>query len=144
MAYIINSDIIARVGSNTAVQLSADSGDVVDAAVLDEVRQSTEGEINGYVGRRYAVPVDLSAHPELAATLKGFALDVAAYRLHARRPPVAEDIRRMREEAIKWLKDVSNGVIVLPATVTPASSTSDQPTAAWGSSEQNAATMRDL
>jgi len=69
---------------------------------------------------------------------------VAVYRLHARRPPVPADVRTMRDDAIKWLKDVSNGVIVLPATVTPASTTADDPTAAWGSKEQNAATMRDL
>lgn len=144
MAYIVNSDIIARVGSAAAVQLSADSGDMVDAAVLDEVRLSSEGEVNGYLAKRYAVPVDLSAHPDLAATLKGFALDVAVYRLHARRPPVPEDIRRMRDEAIKWFENVAKGMIPLPAAATPASSQADQPTIAWGSKPQNAATMRDL
>lgn len=144
MAYIVNDDIIARVGAATALQLSTDSGDTIDSAVVDEVRLSAEGEVNGYLGLRYAVPVDLSAHPELAGTVKGFTLDVAVYRLHARRPPVAKDIRDLRAAAIEWCEKVAKGDVVLPATVTPASTTANKPTAAWGSKDQNAAKMRDL
>lgn len=144
MAYIVNDDIVDRVGSATAAQLSADSGDTPDSDVLTEVRNSAEGEVNGYLAVRYAVPVDLSAHADLTATLKGFALDVAVYRLYGRRSPVPENVRRMRDDAIAWLTKVSKGEIVLPAAATPASTTANQPTAAWGSKAQNAATMRDL
>ena len=144
MAYIVNQDIIDRVGSNAAAQLSADSGGTPAATVLDEVRLSSEGEVNGYLATRYAVPVDLSAHADLAATLKAFTMDIAVYRLHLRRPPVAEDVRRSRDDAVKWLEGVAKGVIDLPAATTPASTTSDQPGASWGSKEQNAATLRDL
>jgi phage gp36-like protein len=132
VAYIVNQDIIDRVGNDAAVQLTTDSGAAVDTDVLDEVRESAEGEVNGYLARRYAVPVDLTTHTDLAATLKGFTLDVAVYRLHARRPPVSESIRELRTDAIKWLTAVSEGKVVLPAEVTPASTTSDDPAPTTG------------
>jgi phage gp36-like protein len=144
MGYIVNQDIIDRVGSAAALQLTTDSGSSPSTTVLDEVRLSSEGEVNGYLATRYAVPVDLTAHADVAATLKAFTLDITVYRLHLRRPPVAEDIRNARNDAVKWLEGVAKGAIDLPAATTPASSTSDQPMAEWGSQAQNAATLRDL
>jgi phage gp36-like protein len=144
MSYIVNQDIVDRVGSDRAVQLSSDSGTAVNTNVFDEVRLSSEGEVNGYLAKRYAVPVDLTAHPDLDATLSGFTLDIAVYRLMLRRPPVPEDYRRAYDNAVKWLVAVSEGKVNLPADTPPASATADAPTIDWGSSEQNAATLRDL
>jgi phage gp36-like protein len=144
MSYIVNQDIVDRVGVDRAVQLSSDSGTAVNTNVLDEVRLSSEGEVNGYLAKRYAVPVDLTAHPDLDATLSGFTLDIAVYRLMLRRPPVPEDIRRAYDNAVKWLVAVSKGEVILPADTPPASATADAPTIDWGSSEQNAAMLRDL
>ena len=143
MAYIVNQDIIDRVGGDAAAQLTTDTGGLVDGAVLDEVRESAEGEVNSYLARRYAVPVDLSAHADLAATLKGFTLDVAVYRLMVRRPPAPETHRTARDDAIKWFTQISEGKIVLPASVTPASTTADDPAQGFGSNDQNLAKMRD-
>lgn len=143
MAYIVNQDIIDRVGDNATAELTTDSGSVPNTTVLDEVRLSTEGEVNGYLAKRYAVPVDLTAHADLAATLKGFTLDIAVYRLHGRRPPVSETIRTARDDAIKWLTKVSNATILLPAAVTPASTSSDDPGLEWGGREQNLGKIRD-
>lgn len=134
MSYIVNQDIIDRVGPDAAVQLTTDSGSVADSDVLDEVRKGAEGEVNGYLANRYKVPVDLSAHADIADTLKSFTLDIAVFRLHARRPPVSEDIRTARDDAVKWLRDVAAGTIVLPASITPASTTSDDPTPTGGGS----------
>lgn len=38
MGYLVNQDIIDRVGNARAVQLTSDSGSTVNTAVLDEVR----------------------------------------------------------------------------------------------------------
>lgn len=127
MAYVVNQDIIDRVGTATAAQLTTDSGSTPDSDALDEVRLAAEGEANGYIAKRYAVPVDLSAHADLAGTLAGFVLDIAVYRLFSRRPPPADNYKTSRDEAVKWFLAISEGKVKLPAAVTPASTTSDDP-----------------
>ena len=122
MSYITNSDIEKRLGTQAYVQLTDDEASgSADAARVEEARLGAEGEANSYLSARYAVPVDLTAHPELAAVLKSFVLDLAEYRLHARRPPIPPDIVRRRAEAAAWLSAVAMGVVHLPAaTAVPA------------------------
>lgn len=118
MAYITNDDIQLRIGPAAYVQLTDDTGTgSADTAKVDEARLGAEGEANSYLAARYAVPVDLTGEPQLAATLKSFVLDIAAYRLHTRRPPVPDDIVRRREEAVTWLVRVASGLVQLPAAL---------------------------
>ena len=143
MSYITNQEIIDRVGNDKAAQLTTDSGTVPSTTVLNEIRLSTEGEVNGYLAKRYKVPIDMTTHTELDAVLTGFVLDVAVYRMHARRPPIPDDVGKARDQAIKWLEKVSRGEIVLPAATTPASATADKPYMEHGSNDPNISTMRD-
>lgn len=124
MAYITNADIEERVGSVAYVQLADDDGNgVADVGVVDEARLGAEGEVNSYLGRRYAVPINLTTHPDLADVLASNTMDLAEYRLRLRRPPVPEDARRRRDQAIEWLTRVAEGRIELPSAVGVATST---------------------
>ncbi|KAB2947168.1 MAG: DUF1320 domain-containing protein, partial [Phycisphaerae bacterium] len=106
VAYITNEDIEARLGASAFVQLTDDDGDgEADAAVVDEIRLAAEGEVNSYLAQRYAAPIDVGAFPELSALLKSVTLDVAEFRCRVRRPPVAEDARRLYDSARGWLAD---------------------------------------
>jgi len=134
MAYIVNQDIIDRLTTETAARLTTESGSTPSTTVLDEIRLSAEGEVNSYLSKRYKVPVDLTAHADLAATLKGYTLDVAVYRAFVRRPPVPESAAETYKSAKEWLAKVSEGKLPLPASVTPASTTSDDPPAGYGGS----------
>lgn len=123
MAYVTNSDIAERLGNATYVQLADDDGDgQADVGVVDEVRLAAEGEVNSYLARRYQVPIDLAAHADLADVIASFTLDLAEYRLHARRPPVPGDVKDKRKQAVEWLKRIADGVIELPAATPVASS----------------------
>jgi len=116
MSYITNTDIEVRLGNATYVQLADDDGDgVADAAVVDEARLAAEGEVDSYLALRHATPVDLAVHPELAGLLKGISLDLAEFRLRLRRPPVAEDARRRRDQTIEWLRGLADGTVALPS-----------------------------
>jgi len=116
MAYITNTDIDLRLGHASYVQLADDDGDgAADAAVVDEARLAAEGEVNGYLALRYAAPIDLDAHPELADLLKSMALDLAEYRLRLRRPPVSEDATRRRDQTTDWLRRIAEGTVALPS-----------------------------
>ena len=82
---------------------------------MSEALGGAEGEVNSYLGRRVAVPVETGGEPQLSAVLKSITLDLAEYRLHGRRPPVPEDVRYKYASAVQWLQRVASGEAVLPA-----------------------------
>lgn len=124
MAYITNADIEERLGSEACVQLTDDDGDgQADVGVVDEARLGAEGEVNSYLARRYQVPIDLTTNTDLADVLASFALDLAEYRLRARRPPVPKDVLNKRDQAIEWLSRVADGSVELPSATPVAANT---------------------
>ena len=116
MAYVTNSDIEARLGSGTYVQLTDDEGTgSADTDKVDEARLGAEGEVDSYLSRRHAVPIDVTAHGELAGVLASITLDIVEFRLHCRRPPVPAEVIAKRDGAVQWLSAVAVGRISLPA-----------------------------
>lgn len=116
MAYITSSDIEERLGTRSLVQLTDDTGTgTVDADKVEEARLGSEGEVNSYLARRYSVPIDVAAHTELAGLLASITLDIAAFRLHCRRPPVPVEVTDRRDAALQWLGRVACGDVRLPA-----------------------------
>lgn len=116
MAYISNADIEERLGAQTYVQLADDDGDAVaDVGVVNEARLGAEGEVNSYLARRYRLPIDLAAHPELADLLATITLDLVEFRLHTRRPPVSDAVVQKQHRALQWLQRIADGTIDLPS-----------------------------
>jgi len=117
MSYATNADIEERLGTATYIELTDDTASgVADEDKVTEARLAAEAEIDSYVGRRWAVPVDTAGQPCLAAMLKRLTLDLAEYRLRMRRPPVPEDVQMQRDAAVLWLTRVAKGEVVLPTT----------------------------
>ncbi len=118
MGYITNADVEERLGTSTYVQLTDDPGTgTADEDKGNEARLGAEGEVNSYLARRVAVPVDLATWPELAGLLKSVVLDLVEYRLRGRRPPVPSGVSQRRDEAVQWLERVAAGEVMLPARV---------------------------
>lgn len=116
MPYVTNADIEERLGTAKYVQLTDDAGSgAADVDKVNEARLAAEGEVNSYLARRYAVPIDLTVHPEVADVLKSFVLDVIEYRLYSRRPPIPQDVIAKRSHAVSWLRQVAEGTVALPA-----------------------------
>ena len=116
MSYASLTDLRERLGDLVYVQLTNDVGTgVPDGDVAGEALGGAEGEANSFLARRYAVPVDATDEPEVAALLKSITLDLAEYRLHSRRSIVPEDVRLKREASLRWLQLVAAGQAVLPA-----------------------------
>ncbi len=144
MGYITNAEIEERVGSAALVQLADDDGNgVADTGVVDEARLGAEGEVNSYLARRHQVPIDLVAHAELSDVLASVTLDLAEYRLRVRRPPVSEDARRRREQAIDWLSKVADGRIDLPS-LSPVAASAARSTIAQSIGEERLLTREEL
>jgi phage gp36-like protein len=116
MSYISNSDIELRLGTRVFVQLTDDEGlGSPNIQVADEARLGAEGEVDSYLARRFQVPIDVGAHPEVAAVLATVTLDIAEYRLHARREPVPDGVIARYRAALHWLAQVAAGRIALPS-----------------------------
>ena len=121
MSYVTNADIESRLGTEAYIALTDDEGNgTADLTRINEARMGAEGEANSYLATRYQTPVDVSSEPEVESVLRCFVLDLVAYRLHSRRPPVPADMVRRREEAVTWLSRVASGVVQLPAIIAPA------------------------
>ena len=120
MAYITNAMIEERLGTAVYVQLTDDDGNgVANTGVVDEARLAAEGEVNSYLAARFAVPLNLAAYPDLSGVIVSITLDLAEYRLRARRPPISGTAVKRRAHAMEWLARAATGSIELPAAVPP-------------------------
>ena len=116
MSYISDVDIERRLGTAAFVQLTDDAGTgTADLDVVAEAREGAIGEVNSYLARRFRVPIDVGLHVELASVLATVTLDVAAHRLHSRRPPIPPEVAAQYASAVSWLAKVAAGDVKLPA-----------------------------
>lgn len=124
MAYIDTSDLSNRLGTTLYARLTDRvNGTTASSAVAQQIVDEAEAEANSYLGRRYATPVDLAAHPELADVLGQRTLDLAEY-IAWRGTPFVSDVpnrvKGMYENARRWFEKVGAGKTHLPADTPPA------------------------
>jgi len=129
MAYITTTQLSARLGSTLYARLTDRvNGASADSAVAQQIVDEAEGVANSYLSRRYATPIDLTAHPELAGTLEARVLDLAesiAWRSSPFVTDVPDRIRYLFDDAERWLERVASGRLNLPADSPPASRTAE-------------------
>ncbi len=108
--YIVQADLENQISPEVVIQLTDDTGSgAVNVVNLNQAIDGAEGQANGYLQHKYAVP--LSPAPP---GLKVMVLDLAVYRLYLRRPgSMPEDVDRQYRNAVGFLRDVSNGVAAL-------------------------------
>ncbi|ANK79391.1 MAG: hypothetical protein TEF_00255 [Rhizobiales bacterium NRL2] len=108
MTYTTKADMTARFGARELEQLTdrdGQAGAIVDS-VLDSAIATAEAEINGYLVKRYTLPL---ADPP--AQLTAWAADMARYYLHVHSVP--ETVRTRHEAAVKGLQQVARGLMSL-------------------------------
>lgn len=107
--YADQTDIENAYGSDALLLLADRDGDQqVDAAVLDEALAAADATIDGYVGARYALPLEKT--PQL---LTQIAVDLVMYRLASQADSATEERRNRHSDAIKMLQGISKGEIRL-------------------------------
>lgn len=132
--YASQADLKARYEDDVAVAhltLDEETG-TPNTAVLDEVIDDAEGEINSYLAARYLVPVDVSSDTGLAARLKSLTLDLATYKLELRTGHVTDERGKAHDDGIAYLDKISKGAVFLPAAAAPASTASRAEVARFG------------
>ena len=115
MAYCTQTDIEKLISPGELAALTTEGGPTPDATVIAECIAAADGEIDGYLGTKFAVP--LSPVPD---RVKSLSVDIALYRLYIRRPlmEAPKDRRRAYEDAIAFLKAVVAGTATIGASAT--------------------------
>jgi phage gp36-like protein len=127
MAYITTTQLSQRLGSTLYARLTDRvNGATADSAVAQQIVDEAEALANSHLSKRYAVPVSLAAHPELAAVLASRVLDIAEYLAWKSSPfvgDVPDRVRILHNDAMVWFESLAGGQLHLPATAPPASRT---------------------
>lgn len=108
--YCTPQDIIDRVGGVEVAQLAPATPGPIDTARVQRACDDAADLVDGYLRKRHALP--LSAIPPI---LRKLSVAIARYELHLggdRQP--TDQVRRDRDDALAWLKDVANGRADLP------------------------------
>lgn len=105
MTYATQADMIARFGEEDLIRLT-DRDDppleAVDATVLAAAQADAAATIDSFVASRYTLP--LSPAPRVLA---GIECDLAWFNLQRGR--VTEDAQKRKDDALRFLRDVSAG-----------------------------------
>lgn len=129
MAYITISQLNERLGTTLYARLTDRvNGTTASDTVAQQIVDEAEAEANSYLARRYATPVDLAAHPELASILAARVLDLAEWAAWKSTPFVSDPPARVQSlyaEAVRWLLEVGQGRVSLPAVAPPTGPTAD-------------------
>lgn len=111
--YIVKADILKQITDADLIELTDDNNTgLVDDAIVDGAIINAEGEVDGYLAKRYATPVN-----PIPDIVKAFTVDVAIHRIYGRRQGAPEDIEKRYSNAIRFFRDVSKGVVTLGVKV---------------------------
>jgi phage gp36-like protein len=127
MAYITITQLENRLGSSLYTRLTDRvNGTTADSAVAQQVVDEAEALANAQLAKRYATPIDLTTHPELADVLTARVLDLAEYLAWRDSPfvtDIPERVRYLHDETARWFAAVAAGETDLPAASPPPSRT---------------------
>lgn len=108
MPYCTQADIAKLIPPADLAQLTTESGNTPDSAVIAEMIDRAGAEIDSYLAVRYVLP--LASTP---LEIKHRCVDMAIYYLHSRRSMMPEIRRKNYEDAVVWLKLVAAGAAVV-------------------------------
>lgn len=132
MSFASAQDLIDLVGSDLALQLSSDTGSVIDKTLIESIISGAEARVLQKVRRRTQVTITQATYPLTYALLRDYTLILARTRLGERRPEVPEAWVKASDEVVKQLNEIAKGEADLPdASLSTAASMK------WGSNDQN-------
>lgn len=109
MGYCTQADILERLDEDTLIQLTDDEdAGAVDPAKVDRAIADADAEIDGYVGKRYTLP--LAPAPNL---LRKLSVEFSIYNLYSRRLGAPESWRTSYEDGRRLLENLAKGLVSL-------------------------------
>lgn len=115
MSYASQTDITDIYGANALYVADHDRDGVADEAAIARALTSAAGEIDTYIGVRYALPL-----VEVPEFLKQLAVDIALYRLALSADVATTEHRTRYEDALLHLRKIAEGKAALVFAPVPA------------------------
>lgn len=122
MIYCTVADMQTRFDEWELIELSSPGGQSIDATVIEQAIVDAEAEIESYLGGRYALPLN-----PVPKVLNRIACNLARYYLHDGSSNEAVD--KAYKDALRFLKDVANGLVKLGVSTDGSEATSTSQTA---------------
>lgn len=123
MPYSAQADLEEQISADELIELTDDAGTgAVDATAVARAIADADAEIDSYCGSRYTPPFS-----PVPVMIRKLSVDIAIYNLHTRRAiiKVPEERQKRYENAIRFLRDVSKGLISLGADAPVPANTED-------------------
>jgi phage gp36-like protein len=107
MAYATQADLETRYGADAVLTAADRDGDgTADAAAIERALSGASEEIDGYLAKRYALPL-----AEVPGLVRDLCERLAFARLHTFTVP--EAVQAEADKARRTLKDISDGTVEL-------------------------------
>jgi phage gp36-like protein len=120
--YCTQADIRKLLPAEEIAALTDDAGgDTVNAPVLLEAIHEADSIIDGFLAKRYAVPVR-----PVPALVRGLSRAIAIQRLYQRREHVPEVRQKAYEDALEILRAIESGKLTLGVDPAPKPSQTQQ------------------
>lgn len=119
--YATEAEFIAEIQLTETIwltNLDDPTATMVNSTTLNAALTSASEIIDTYCGNRYHLPLD-----PLPVAMRAFCIDIARYRLDRVRS--REDVRQRYEDAIRFLEQLTKGIVSIGATAL-GTSASDQ------------------
>jgi phage gp36-like protein len=113
MAYSTQTDLEEQISQAELIELTDDAGSgSVDTSAVARAIADSDAEIDSYCGSRYTMPF-----APVPVMIRKLSVDIAVYNLFSRRVllKIPEDRQKRYDNAIRFLRDVSKGLISLGA-----------------------------
>lgn len=126
-SYITKTDLYSEfISLQEAIRLFADKATpgaaepaAVDDDILNPIITSASDEIDGYARRRYTVP--FTTAPQ---AIKRLCIRLVLYEGYKRRKALTQQMTDEHKDDLRWLRDLSNGVVDVGVEPPPAANSS--------------------
>jgi phage gp36-like protein len=128
MAYATLDDLKTLLGADYGPLTDRQAFTTANDTVGQEIVDAAAGLFDGYVAKRYAVPVAVAGDTTLAAAVKFHVLRLAQKIAWENCPPrrtVPPRVEEAYKATIEWLKTVASGGVSLPGASEIAAATAD-------------------
>jgi len=112
MTYCSQQDLIDRFGATKLVQLTDKvnkPASTIDATTVTKRIEDAVSLINSYLAKKYQLPLTVAV-PEVLTT---YAINITWFLLHGDAAGKDSPVRMAYDDALRWLKAVSQGGVVI-------------------------------